>query len=297
MRKCLLLCWLWLSVSVVLAQEFNVRVNIQTPNSQGVDRNNINRLRQDIANYLNTRRWTGETVAPHERINVIVTIVLSANPGQDRYEGTMQVQASRPVYGSTYETLLLNFQDRDFRVTYQQFQPLQYSENTFVSSLVSILNFYAWTVLGMDADTFAPQGGTEFHQKAQAEVLLAQNSGEIGWRPADGLNTRYWVNENLLNGSYAGIRDVLYQYHRSGLDQMADRPAQGREAVLTGMEQLQDVFQRNPNAFLVRVVMDTKMGELPRLFATGTPEQKRRLLNVVQVLDPSNLSMYQAILN
>ena len=281
----------------VHAQEFVCRVQLLTPTIQGVDRNIINQLQQDILQYMNNRKWSNDKFEVNERIKCSMTITITGLPSPDRFEGTMQVQVIRPVYNSSYETLLLNFQDRDFKINYVPFQALEYSENSYVNNLTSILNFYASVILGMDYDSFSKGSGIPFFQRAQNILNLAANAGEPGWKAFDNTRNRYWLVENLLNNSYGLIHDIYYRYHREGLDKMESDINSARGKILECVLDLQKLFVQNPNIYIVQVFIDSKSDELTRIFKKAQPNEKQQFIRVMEQVDPSNLNNYKSILN
>lgn len=288
---------LLLVAGTALAQELNCRVRIQTLSAQAVDRSVFQSLEQNITQYMNTRRWTNEDYEPGERISCVLNIVITSVPSVERFEGTCQVQAIRPTYGTNYETVVLNFNDPDFNITYNSFQPLEYSEVTFTGNLTALLNTYAMLILGFDHDSFEPGGGIPYFQRALNMVNLASSGGaaERGWRAADGTRNRYWLIENLLNNSYAALHDIQYVYHRKGLDQMAKNAAAARTVVAGCVDQLEKLFRFNPNVYAIRVWLDAKSNELTLLYANATPEQKARFLEVMSIVDPSNMNTYERV--
>lgn len=287
-----------LSLSVLLGQELLPIVNIQAPGIQGIDRSLLQQLQQDITQYLSTNRFSEDAFAPNERIKCLFNIVITALPNPTRFEGTMQVQAIRPVYNSTYETLTFNFNDPDLRINYTATQTLQFSENTYIDNLTALLNFYAYMILGMDYDSFGSESGMPYFQKAQQILnLAAANSSEPGWQPTGNfLRSRYWIMENLLNSSYKAFHTLFYRYHREGLDKMHKDPAAAREALLQVLQEMVKFSQENPNSTLVRLFVDTKGTELMQIFRRALPEQKQRFVAAMRQLDPNNLSVYENLL-
>lgn len=277
------------------AQELNCRVSVQVTTVQGIDRSIFQRLENDIAQYLNNRRWTNDTYAPNERIECSLSILIgTADINNNRYEGTAQVQATRPVYGANYQTVTLNFQDKNFSINYAPFTALNFSEAAYNGNLVTLLNYYAYLILGYDYASFSPGGGVQYFQRAQNQVNLASNSGEAGWRPADGRSSRYWLTENLLNNSYRALQQVIYLYHRQGLDQLAENGDTGRDAILVSLEELQKLFQQNPDVYAIRVFLDAKTFEIANLMKGAREDQQQRFLDIVRQVDPSNLGTYRA---
>lgn len=288
----------FLLLSLLVAQELLPVVNIQAPGIQGIDRTLLQQLQRDITQYLSTNRFSEDVFASNERIKCLINIVITGLPSPTRLEGTMQVQAIRPVYMSTYETLTFNFNDPDFRIEYSATQTLQFSENTYLDNLTALLNFYAYMILGADYDSFGPEAGIPFFQKAQQVLnLAAANSAEPGWQPGGNfLRSRYWIMENLLNNSYKAYHSLIYRYHRDGLDKMYKDPTAAREVLLEVLQGMVKFSQENPNSTLIRLFVDTKSTELMQTFRKATAEQKQRFVAAMRLLDPNNLSVYENLL-
>ncbi len=289
----MLLCF-----SLGLAQELLPIVNIQAPGIQGIDRTVLQQLQQDIQQYLSSNRFSDERFQPNERIKCFFNIIITALPSPTRFEGSLQVQAIRPVYNSTYETLTLNFNDQDFRIEYSPTNTLQFSENTYTGNLTAILNFYAYIILGMDFDSFGAGAGKPYFEKAQQILnMAAANGSEPGWQPGGNfLRSRYWFVENLLNSSYQEFHRVMYQYHRQGLDAFHEDPQLAREKILLSLAALAAFLQSQPNSILVRVFIDAKSTELMQMFQKALPDQKQRFVAVMKQVDPTNYSVYETLL-
>lgn len=291
------LCFCCMPTLPVLAQELNCTVNIQRPNIQGIDPSLFQNMQKEIFEFMNLRKWTQDDFKPEERIKCMINIVFTnGSPGGDRFEGTMQVQVTRPVLNSNYETVTLNFQDRDMRINYVPFQTVQFSENSYVNNLSSILTFWGYVILGTDYDTFGKDAGTEFYEKARNIMNLAVPSGEPGWQAMDGNRSRYWLVENLLNNSYVGFRKAYYSYHREGLDVMHEDVMKGRRAVLAALEEVERVFAQNPNLFIIRVFTDAKANELIPMFKKAEPTDKQKFVRIMSRLDPNNASKYNSVM-
>lgn len=279
------------------SQELFCRVNIQAPGITGIDRNILNQLQQDITQYMNNRKWTNHNFEPNERIKCMINLVITGLPSPDRFEANATIQATRPVYNSTFETVTFNYQDKSFNFNYLPTQNLIFSETNYENNLVTLLNFYAFVILGMDYDTFSPLGGTVQFNRALNMINLAASSGESGWRAfdGDGRRNRYWLVENLLNNSYKNFRTAIYKYYREGLDKMESDVNAGREKIVEAIEDIQKVHLQNPNIFLTQVFFETKNQELVSILKNAFPELKQRFLRAVEVTDPSRMNTYSGI--
>ncbi len=280
------------------SQELSCRVSVQTPTLIGLDKNVVNQMQQDITQYINTRKWTKDQFDPNERIKCSINIILTGNPSPDRFEGTAQVQVIRPAFNSTYETLILNFQDKYFNINYIQSQNLVYSETNYESNLTSLLNYYCLIILGIDYDTFGNAGGNPFYQRALNIINLAASQNETGWKAydGDGRRNRYWLVENNINNSYKSWHEAMYKYHREGIDKFAEDPVQAREKIVEALEMIQKMYIQNPNIYLIQILSDTKNQEFISIFKSAYPDIQTRFLKVMEQIDPSKMNAYNAIL-
>ena len=216
-------------------------------------------------------------------------------PSLNEFRGNVQVQVSRPVFNSTYQSPIFNFKDDDLTFSYTEFQPLIFNENSFDSNLVSILTFYAYTILGIDADTFALNGGQEYHQKAENVVNQAQQGGFSGWNRIDGNTTRYQLNDNILSPAFQGYRTALYEYHLKGLDAMSDNKKDAKNSISNAVLQMRQVYNRRANAFLLRVFMDTKSDEIVDIFSDGPNTNNASLKETLLLIYPSYSPKWEKI--
>ncbi len=278
------------------AQELLCTVRVQAPNVQGIDRTVFKQLEREVYQYMNQNQWTNDKFAQNEKIKCSLTIIITNVPSVDRFEGTMQIQVVRPVLNSSYQTVTLNFIDKNFAINYVPFQTMRFSVNTYVNNLTSILNFWAYMILGIDYDTFGKRSGLTYFQQAREVLNLAQaNSPERGWNAVDGTYTRYWLMENFLNSSYQELHDVYYIYHRKGLDVMHKDVNGGREEILRSLKLLQKVFLSNPNIIVHNVFVDSKSNELITMFQDAFPAQRTEFIRIMKQLDPANANKYEKI--
>ncbi|MCK0132463.1 DUF4835 family protein [Flavobacteriaceae bacterium F08102] len=251
------------------AQELNVQVVINAEQVQNSNQQVFLNLQQSISDFLNNTKWTSTNYKPQEKINCTFTLNILESPSTNEYKGSIQVQASRPVYNSSYQTSLLNYKDDQLSFTYTEFETLRFNETSFESNLVSILTFYVYTILGLDGDSFALKGGEVYHKKAENVVNLAQQGGYAGWNRIDGNATRYQLNENLLSPSFEDFRTLFYEYHLKGLDLMATDIRESKKQIAKALNRLQNVYNRRANAYLLRVFIDAKGDELVEIFSDG----------------------------
>ncbi len=281
------------------AQELLIDVQIQHPKIQNVDPTVFDEMKKSITDFMINRRWTDLNFQIEERIHATFVFTFNfAEQGGDKFSGTLNVVLQRPVFGTDYNSVLLNLVDKDIDVTYTPFQPMNYSDNTFTDNLTSILAFYAYLMIGVEMDTYSLYGGTPYYEQALAVTQTAQNSTiqYKGWQAVDGPRNRYNLVENLLNSSYQSLRDFLYIYHRLGLDVMADNVDKGRQEITKSLENFKTVFDKRPNLYLLQVLLETKRQEIINIYKEATPAEKVAMLNIMKEVDPPYGSRYDQVM-
>lgn len=278
------------------AQELFCTVNIDANRIQS-DQQVFEDMEKNITEYLNFNEWTDDEFTTQERIRCNLQIVVRQRPAPDYFQCQANLQVFRPVYNSTYETVVLNVRDVSFNFRYVAFQNLQFTQNTYTDNLTALLNYYAYLILGFDYATFSPDGGIPFFQQAQEIVNLAASaSQEVGWEARESNRNRYWQIENLLNSSYKGFHQMLYQYHRQGLDQMESNPAQARKAILGTLQELERLHEQNPLLLINKMFLDAKQTELVSFFNNAFPNDKKQFVEIMQEVDPSNMAQYSSVM-
>ena len=280
----------------LVAQELRCNISISAQKIQGANRTVFETMQSDLYEFMNNRKWTDQKFAMDERIECSFFINLDEQISSDEFKGTIQVQARRPVFNSSYETILLNIKDNDFDAKYIEYQTLEFNETSNKDNLTNILAYYSYIILGMDYDSFSPEGGTEFFQKAQTIVNNSQSAREKGWKAYESERNRYWLVENILNKSYSGFRSTTYQYHRQGLDIMFDKSPEGRAAIAESLKSIQKVFRSRPSLYILQVFFDAKSDELVNVFSKSFPDEKNRVSVILNECDPSNGTKYEKIL-
>lgn len=283
------------------AQELQAKVTVvaqRVPTT--VDKKIFQTLQTQLTNFINNRKWTSETYQPNERIECSFLLNLEGTDETNVYKAGMTVQAARPVFNSSYNTALINFQDADVTFRYVEYQPIEFNENRIqgsdpvASNLTAAIAFYVNVILGLDYDSFGLKGGDPFFQKAQNIVNNAPEGRNIsGWKAFDGMRNRYWLAENLMNQRYNTVHEVIYKYYREGLDHMYESDQTARTQILNALNQLQDLNQESPNTMIIQVFMAGKSGELIKIFKKAAPAEKAKAVEVLPKLDVPNLAKYQ----
>ncbi len=295
-RFALLLFILFSSVLKVAAQEFNFQVQVVSTQVQGTDKRVYQALQTAVYQFVNERKWSPYVIRAEERIEGSLLINITDRPSSNEFRCKLNLVLQRPIYKTSYNSVLLNYVDNDFKITYLESQPLDYADNTYTSNLTSTLAFYINIFLGMDADSFSPMGGSFFYQKAQDIVNSAQNSGETGWKAFDSQRNRYWLAENMINPTYSAFREALYKYHRLGLDVMTEQIDQGRNAISESLENLRRVYRERPGLFALQLFLDAKRDEIINIYSKASPMEKTKAVNILREIDPANANKYQQIL-
>ncbi|HTF06360.1 MAG TPA: DUF4835 family protein [Bacteroidia bacterium] len=277
-------------------QELNCQVQVVSPQIQGTTEKRIfDNLQKAVFEFLNNTKWTTDIFSIEERISCSMFINITEKLSTDEYKATVQIQSTRAVYKSSYNTVLLNHNDADFQFRYVEFQPLDFSMNTFNSNLTSVMAFYAYTIIAMDYDSYSLNGGTPWWQKAQTIVSNAQNAIEKGWKSMESTKNRYWLVENMLQPTFVPMRECMYKYHRLGFDLMYSDVAAGRAVVLEALQGLEAIHNQRPLSFPMQMFFNAKSDEIVKLFTGGLQEEKAKVVPLLQKIDPGHGIVYQNI--
>lgn len=269
------------------SQELNCRVVIDHRLVSIADPSVFDEMETDISEFLNNRKWTSDAFELEERINCTFLITISGMPSIGVFKATVQVISSRPIYGTEYETILLNFADREWTFSYVQSKPIQYNESTFTDNFSSLLAYYAYIILGMDYDSFSELGGSKFYQKAFRIVSNAQQSSYEGWKQLGNNRNRYWLVENLRNAALQPIRKAAYAYHRLGLDVFREEPDQTRNVIAKALQEIQLANRARPRSILIINFIDTKAAELANIYSEGSSTVRKKAYNILISIDQS----------
>jgi len=284
---------------VIHSQELNCNVQVSAQKIQGSNRQVFESMQRDIYEFMNNTVWTNHVFSYAERIDCNILINLTDQYSADEFKGTIQIQLSRPIFNTTYNSTMLNFIDNNFQFRYVEFQPLEFDPNSYRSSLVSVLAYYAYMIIGFDYDSFSTLGGTEFFQVAEKIVTNAQNASEPGWKPYDGSRNRnrYWLVKNALDKEYEGVRRFIHEYNINGLDKMESKTVEARTSIAESLKLIQDVYRAKPDPYmyLVQVILESKADELVNIFSEAFPEEKSRVIQILTEIDPGNKTKYEKI--
>ena len=276
------------------AQELNCTVTFSTDQVGATNQQVFKTLKKSLTEFVNNTKWTEQTYKGAEKIECSFFFTITAY-NADQFTGTLQVQASRPVYNSTYMSPILNINDKEINFNYIEFQNLTFNPNSFDSNLLSIMAFYANLIIGMDADTYALEGGSKSLESAQNIANLAQQSQIKGWSQSEKNQNRYFIITDMLSPTFVSFRKTMYEYHLKAMDKMAENPKEAKENIKSALKTLTEVSDSRPNSFLVRLFFDAKSDEIVSIYTDGPKIDVTEVINSLNRLSPTNSSKWGKI--
>jgi hypothetical protein len=291
----ILIVFLTFTVTQVSAQELSATVTINADQISGSNRQVYQTLERSLTEFVNQKKWTNKNFKPQEKIQCVFTITLSEQSSSTDFKGDIQIQSSRPVFNSTYLTPVFNFKDTDLSFRYTEFQNLQYNPNRFDSNLVSIMAFYVYTILGIDGDSFAMNGGTEYYKEAENVLNQAQQGGFAGWANSTKRVTRFRLITDILSNAFVNYRKAMYTYHINGMDVFHDDKSEAKEQILSCVELLKEIYSRRTNALLIRTFMDSKADEIVEIFSGGPRFDTEDMKDDLMKMSPVNATKWEKI--
>lgn len=276
------------------AQELLCTVDINTSSIEGTNKSVFETLKEAISDYYNETKWTNAVFSPNERIECRFFLTVKEYTN-DRIKGELQVQLSRPVYNSTYTTTLFNFKDTKIEFDYREGEPLVFNDNVWSNNLTGILDFYAYLFLALDFDSFSPLGGQPYFDKAASVVQQAQSSGEIGWRTFEDTKNRSALLNAFTDNNTSMLRDMLYQYHRKGLDEMVTSPDKGRASITESLSALKSVYDHAPMSVGLSVFRDAKLDELVNVYSKAPQTERDAVYDLLQPIYPTDRDRLEKI--
>ena len=287
---------IFLMAKSLLSQELLCNVQVQAKEIAGVDKSVFDQMKTSMFEFMNNRKWSNLNFLLSERIEcTLIFTITGAAQGGDEFSGTLNIVLQRPIYGTDYNSVVLNMIDNNVRFTYVPSQNMEYADNTFTNNLTSLLAFYAYIIIGLDQDTYSLYGGTPMYEKAMTVVNTAQNTKFKGWEAFEGNKNRYHFVENLLNSAYQSLRKFLYEYHRKGLDTMSKNVEGGRTVIANTLPYLNQVFDKRPGLYLLQLMIEAKRDEIINIFSEASPAEKVKMINIMTEIDPSNGSKYESV--
>ncbi|PHR73994.1 MAG: DUF4835 domain-containing protein [Lutibacter sp.] len=284
-----------LTVTQVNAQELDATITINSDKISGSNKQVYQTLERTLIEFINQKKWTNRKFKAQEKIKCAFTLTILEQSSSTNFKGNIQIQSSRPVYNSTYLTPIFNFKDDDFSFRYTEFETLQYNPNNFDSNLVSVIAFYVYTILGMDGDSFTRNGGTEYFKDAENVMNQAQQGGFAGWSRTTSGATRYKLINDILSNSFIDFRTAMFIFNRQGLDTFHKDKEESKENIATAISKIKNIYNRRPNALLVRTFMDSKADEIVSIFSDGPRYDTSKLVDDLNRMSPVNSTKWNKI--
>ncbi|MCD8413233.1 DUF4835 family protein [Tenacibaculum finnmarkense] len=295
MRKFFFLIFILSAVFSLQSQELNALVTINTDKIQSSNKQVYQTLQKSITAFINETQWTTKTFKQQERINCAFTIIISEQ-NSNNFTASLQIQATRPVYNSSYATPILNINDTNFNFKYSEFAPLIFNPNTYDSNLVSTIAFYVYTILGIDADTFALKGGTDYFKTAENVMLQAQSSGESAWQNKIGKQNRFALIDGFLSSKFSPLRTIFYEYHRKGFDNFSADKELAKQTIQKNVIALEKLHNISIGNYMIRVFLDAKADEISNVFSDGKPAKNtQKMLSVLNKIAPTYKDKWKTI--
>lgn len=279
------------------AQELQCSISVTSASVQGTNKQIYENMRTAIQDFLTAQIWTNDKFDARERIECSLNFNITTQVSSNEFKGTLTVQLRRPVWGSAYTTTLLNMEDDDIQFRYNEGQPLVYNPSVYdQDNLVPLIAFYVNFMLGLDYDTFSPNGGAPYFRQAENIVNQAQSSTFTGWKSYDGTSNRYWLINNAMDDNHRSFHQQLYTYHRQGLDQMADNFETARQAIYESIDKIKDIRRKvSRNPYLLNLFFTAKSDEIVNIYSEAPQIEKSRIKEVLQTADPANISKYNKL--
>jgi len=293
MRKLLILL-AFFTINFGFSQELNCNVVVNAQLTGNENLQIFKTLESQLTEFVNKTKWTDRKFKPQERINCNIVINVTGQSGES-FDASIQVQSSRPVFGSTYTTPIYNINDKDFSFRYLEFQNLIYNDNQYESNLVSVLAFHINMVFGLDAETFQKEGGDPYFKQAQRIVNFSQQENFKGWKLEDGLQSRFALIDNILSPTFSEYRTVMYNYHRRGMDIMSENSKDAKNEIALALSYFKKMNSTRPNSYLARIFFDAKAEEIEQIFSSGPNVEVVDLVELLNRVAPTHASKWRNI--
>ena len=277
------------------AQELEAKVVVNHQKIQGTNTSVFTTLQESITEFLNTRKWTNAQYATREKIVCSFNLIVNEYSDAGRFACTLMVQANRPVYNASYNTTVFNFNDNAVNFNYIEHDKLEFSDDMVDNNLTAVLAYYAYLIIGLDMETFALKGGTDILHKAENVVNNAQMIGEDGWKAFGDSKNRHALVNDYMNGAMEPYRQLMYDYHRKGLDEMAQNAERGRSNITTALTLLEKARQEKSMSALPQLFTEIKKDELLGIYSKGTTKEKEEVVRILSLVNPSYISDWEEL--
>ncbi|MBI1222905.1 MAG: DUF4835 family protein [Bacteroidetes bacterium] len=296
MRNAILLILVFLTIAAG-AQDFNAKISVNHTQVNARNLQIFSNLEQSLNEFINNKKWADFKINANERINLNMVMNITSYDNVNSFGASLIINASRPVYGSTYSTVLLNHEDNDVKFTYQNFQLMNFNDQTFNDNLTSILGFYLEIVMGMCMDTYSPMGGDPYFSRANNVLIAAQSAGQPGWSSQDGSSNknRYFLIDDLTSDRFKDMRKAMYIYHHKGLDVMSKNLETGRNEITVALKDIQKVAKVQTNSMWMRVFFNSKVNEIVSIYSTALATDKNKIVEMLTQIDPANATKWLQI--
>jgi len=294
MRKFLFLLTLLVVSNAFYAQELRGAVVVNAQSVGNANAQIFKTLEKQLTEFLIETKWTNQSYEPQEKIDCNMVIIINKFDS-DRFEASLQVQSSRPVFGSSYSSPIYNINDKDFNFTYLEFQNIIYNPNQFESNLVSVIAFHVYMLLGLDADSFELNGGDDHFKQAERIMSFSQQEGGKGWKLEDGLQSRFSLVNSILSNSYKDYRKIMYDYHRKGMDAMSENIKNGKNEIALSLGIFKEMNKVRPNSYLARIFFDAKADEIEQVFSGGPNVDIASLIETLNRVAPTHSSKWRNV--
>ena len=297
-RRQILTCVIWLAVLGAYAQELQVKVNINHQQIETTETSVFDNLKQTLEQFINDRQWTPLQFQKHERIQCSMNITVNKYVREEnRFECTALIQANRPVYQATYTSTLYNNKDDHFDFYFAQFDQLNFTDEMVNHQLTALIAYYAYLIIGLDLDSFAPLGGTEILQQCMYLTNNAQNLEFPGWKSFEDSRNRFAIINDYLDEAMKPFRQLQYDYYRQGLDEMANNAERGRTQISAALEDgLKKAHENKPLSLLPQIWTDYKRDELVNIYqGKGTQKEKERIYDLLMGINASQNTAWDKI--
>ncbi|WP_152287946.1 type IX secretion system protein PorD [Flavicella marina] len=279
-------------VSISMAQELNCTFSINSDQIGVSNKQVFQTLERALSDFVNKRQWTNKSYKNHEKIECGMTLIINSR-NNNTFSGTLQVNAVRPVFGSTYKTPIFNFKDDAISFDYVEFEPLIYNPATFESNLVSLMSYYVYMILAIDADTFQNKGGDVYYEQALDIVNLAQQGNYSGWEAKRNSLNRFSLVDLIMSNAHREYRQVMYRYHRYGMDVFSSEPLGAKVEIKEQLMTFGDLYKRSQNSFLFRIFFDAKSDEVVEVFKSGPKLETKDLRDLLSRVSATNNSKWK----
>ena len=277
----------------VTAQELEAKVVVNHQKIQGTNTSVFTTLQESITEFMNTRKWTNAQYATREKIVCSFNLIVNEYSDDGRFACNLMVQSNRPVYNASYNTTVFNFNDVAVNFNYIEHDKLEFADEMIDNNLTAVLAYYAYLIIGLDMETFALKGGTDILHKAENVVNNAQMIGEDGWKAFGDSKNRHALVNDYMNGAMEPYRQLMYDYHRKGLDEMAQNAERGRSNITTSLTLLEKARQEKSMSALPQLFTEIKKDELLGIYSKGTTKEKEEVVRILSYVNPSYTSDWE----